>query len=60
MAFVKLQRENLSNPNPGPVYRIFRASHPSISERIDFFNTYRPTTHTILQQQKESNAALGT
>ena len=49
MAFVKLQQENLSNPYPGLVYRIFRGSHPSISERIEFFNTYRPTTHTILQ-----------
>jgi Zn-dependent protease with chaperone function len=59
IAFVKLQQENLSNPYPGLVYRIFRGSHPSISERIDFFNTYRPTTHTIWQQQKESKAALG-
>ncbi|HKM54222.1 MAG TPA: M48 family metallopeptidase [Isosphaeraceae bacterium] len=59
MAFVKLQQENLSNPYPGLVYRIFRGSHPTISERIQFFNTYRPTTHTILQQQQKSNAALG-
>ena len=42
MAFVKLQDENLGNPRPGCVYRIFRASHPSIGERIDFCNTYRP------------------
>jgi Zn-dependent protease with chaperone function len=56
MAFVKLQHENLSNPHPGLVYQIFRASHPSTSERIDFFNTYRPTTHTIWQIQKEPNA----
>jgi Zn-dependent protease with chaperone function len=43
MSFVKLQRENLSNPRPGPIYRIFRASHPSIGERIDFCNSYQPS-----------------
>jgi Zn-dependent protease with chaperone function len=42
MAFVKLQSENLSNPRPGLIYKIFRATHPSIGERIDFCNTYRP------------------
>ena len=42
MAFVKLQEENLSNPRPGLVYKIFRATHPSIGERIDFCNSYRP------------------
>ncbi len=41
-AFVKLQHENLSNPRPGPIYRFFRATHPPIGERIDFFNRYRP------------------
>jgi Zn-dependent protease with chaperone function len=41
-AFVKLQRENLSNPRPGVLYRLFRSSHPSIGERIDFCNTYHP------------------
>jgi Zn-dependent protease with chaperone function len=40
--FVKFQEENLSNPRPGLVYKIFRASHPSIGQRIDFCNTYRP------------------
>jgi Zn-dependent protease with chaperone function len=58
MAFVRLQQENLSNPHPGLLYRIFRASHPSISERIAFFNTYRPSGNAILQMHKESNAAL--
>jgi STE24 endopeptidase len=42
LSFVKLQAENLGNPRPGLVYRIFRASHPSISERIDFCNSYHP------------------
>ena len=42
MAFVKMQSENLSNPRPGPFYKIFRSSHPSIGERIDFCNAYHP------------------
>ncbi|MDG3007328.1 M48 family metallopeptidase [Paludisphaera mucosa] len=43
-AFVKLQQENLGNPRPGWVYKIFRASHPSIGDRIDFCNNHRRTT----------------
>jgi len=42
LSFVKLQEENLSNPRPGLFYRIFRSSHPSIGERIDFCNSYHP------------------
>lgn len=42
MSFVKLQEENLSNPRPGLLYTIFRASHPSLGERIDFCNIYHP------------------
>jgi Zn-dependent protease with chaperone function len=45
-AFVRLQEENLSNPRPGLIYKIFRATHPSIGERIDFCNTYRPAGNT--------------
>jgi Zn-dependent protease with chaperone function len=41
-SFVKLQEENLSNPRPGPIYKFFRSSHPSIGERIDFCNSYHP------------------
>ena len=41
-AFVRLQSENLSNPRPGPVYTFLRASHPSLAERIEFANDYRP------------------
>ncbi|WP_337176825.1 M48 family metallopeptidase [Paludisphaera sp.] len=41
-AFVKLQEANLSNPRPGWVYRVFRASHPSLGDRIDFCNSHRP------------------
>lgn len=41
-AFVKMQTENLGIPRPGLFYKIFRASHPSIGERIDFCNRYHP------------------
>ena len=41
-AFADLQRENLGVPRPGLVYTIWRGSHPSIAERIEFCNTYRP------------------
>ncbi len=41
-AFVRLQSENLGNPRPGPVYTLLRASHPSLAERIEFANDYRP------------------
>jgi STE24 endopeptidase len=42
LAFVKLQEENLSNPRPGLIYKVFRSTHPSIGERIDFCNSYHP------------------
>jgi len=41
-AFARLQTENLSNPRPGTLYKIWRASHPPLGERIDFCNDYRP------------------
>jgi len=41
-AFVKLQQTNLSNPRPGPLFVWWRGSHPSLGNRIDFANTYRP------------------
>jgi Zn-dependent protease with chaperone function len=41
-AFVKLQQENLGMPRPGPLYTWWRASHPSLGDRIDFSNDYRP------------------
>jgi STE24 endopeptidase len=43
-AFVKLQQENLDNPRPGPLVKLFRASHPPLGERIDFTNAYHPWT----------------
>ena len=41
-AFVKLQQENLSVPRRSLLYKLWRASHPLLGERIDFCNTYRP------------------
>lgn len=40
--FVTLQKENLANPDPGWFFMLWRSSHPSIAQRIEFFNTYRP------------------
>jgi len=41
-AFVTLQQQNLAVPRPSLLYKIFRASHPPIGERVDFINGYRP------------------
>ena len=41
-AFVKLQMENLSNPRPAAWYKIMRATHPVLGDRIDYANTYKP------------------
>jgi Zn-dependent protease with chaperone function len=40
--FVRLQQENLSVPRPGPIFTFWRASHPSLGDRVDFANHYRP------------------
>jgi STE24 endopeptidase len=40
--FVRLQEQNLGIPRPELFYTIWRATHPSMGERIDFFNRYRP------------------
>jgi STE24 endopeptidase len=42
MTFVRLQEENLSVPRPGPLYMLWRGSHPALGERVDFANRYRP------------------
>jgi STE24 endopeptidase len=42
LGFVKLQEDNLSIPYPGWLSTVWRSTHPSIGERIDFCNTYRP------------------
>jgi Zn-dependent protease with chaperone function len=41
-AFVRLQEENLTVPRPGPLYKLWRGSHPALGERVDFANRYRP------------------
>ena len=40
--WIALQRENLSNPNPGWIYRTWRATHPALADRVVFANQYRP------------------
>jgi Zn-dependent protease with chaperone function len=42
MAFVKLQTENLGVPRPNKILVFFRASHPTLGDRIDFANEYKP------------------
>jgi Zn-dependent protease with chaperone function len=41
-AFVVLQQDNLANPRPGLLYKIWRCSHPPLAERVEFCNTYCP------------------
>jgi STE24 endopeptidase len=41
-AFIVLQQQNLANPRPGPIYKMWRSSHPPLGERIDFCNHYCP------------------
>jgi len=43
-AFVRLHDENLGVARPSAFYRIFRASHPSLGDRIDFCNGWDGTT----------------
>ena len=42
LSFVRLQEDNLANPRPHWLVRLFRASHPTLAERIEFANSYRP------------------
>lgn len=41
-AFAKMYKDNLGYPNPHPIIKILRASHPPLGERVDFCNTYKP------------------
>jgi len=41
-AFVKLQEDNLAIPRPHWQVELWRGSHPSLGDRIDFCNEYRP------------------
>jgi STE24 endopeptidase len=43
-AFVKLMTENLGVPRPHPILVLWRASHPTLGDRIDFCNDYHPWT----------------
>jgi STE24 endopeptidase len=40
--FVRLQQENLTVPRPSSWYTLWRGSHPSLGDRVDFANRYRP------------------
>jgi len=48
--FVRLHHQNPGFPRPSAFYRIFRASHPSLGDRIDFCNAWEGT------EQRESNS----
>jgi STE24 endopeptidase len=41
-AFVRLQADNLAVPRPNVLLHLIRGNHPTIAERIEFSNTYRP------------------
>jgi Zn-dependent protease with chaperone function len=41
--FIALQQQNLAVPRPGPLYKIWRASHPPIGERVDAINAWAET-----------------
>jgi Zn-dependent protease with chaperone function len=41
-AFLTMQATNLGYPRPDPWVVWLRSSHPSLGDRIDFCNTYRP------------------
>ena len=41
-AFVKLQEDALGNPWPGLLFKLWRADHPPLGERIQFSNDYHP------------------
>ncbi len=41
-AFIILQKDNLANPRPGWLFKMWRSSHPPLGERIDFMNRYCP------------------
>lgn len=44
-AFVHLGAYNLVNPDPGPIFMMMRATHPSLKQRIEFCNHYCPWCH---------------
>ena len=42
LSFVTMQQDNLANPRPHWLVRLLRADHPTVAERIEFANTYKP------------------
>jgi STE24 endopeptidase len=52
-AFAELARSNLGNPRPGPLFVLWRASHPTLGDRIDFCNEYRPWETGEPEQYRE-------
>jgi STE24 endopeptidase len=42
LGFAKRMEENLGIPRPGWFYTVFRATHPSAGDRIEFCNAYQP------------------
>ena len=42
MVFAKFVRHDLAYPSPGPLYVLWRSSHPSLADRIEFCNHYHP------------------
>jgi len=53
-AFIVLQKQNLGNPRPGPIYKFWRCSHPPLGERIDYCNRYCPWVQDLpLRYEKE-------
>jgi STE24 endopeptidase len=42
MAFVKLNADNLGIARPNPILQLLRGSHPTVAERVEFCNAYRP------------------
>jgi Zn-dependent protease with chaperone function len=41
-AFVALQQANLNVPRPPLIFQLWLGSHPTVAERIEFCNDYRP------------------
>ncbi|MEX2016055.1 MAG: M48 family metallopeptidase, partial [Candidatus Hydrogenedentales bacterium] len=51
--FLELMDTNLLIPRPGPLFTLWRGTHPSMGARIDFFNAYRPwETGETLQYER--------
>src|SRR5262249_27701706 len=42
MSFARMENENLGVSRPGWLHTMWRGSHPSTAERIEFCNQYRP------------------